>query len=343
MSMATLLRVFDRRIARAFFLGLGAGVLVLPPVLTAIAAESSSTSFPTKPVRWIVPVPAGGSVDLVARIVGNKLSDLWSYPVIVDNRPGATGRVGTEIAANAPPGGYTQAFVISYTLTSDRSLYSKLPYDPEKSFTPITVIASTSQLLVINPALPPKTVRELIAYAKERPGKLNYGSAGVGSSTFLAMELFKSMTGTDIVHVAYKGVPLAANDVQNGQLALLFFNTPAALSFVKSGRLRAVGISTVQRSPLLPEVPTIAEAGVPGFQNDVWYGLLVPAATPSAIVRKVHGDVVAVIALPDIKKQLSALGADVVGSTPEEFEQLIKAETAKWARIIKAAGIRPLF
>ncbi len=342
MSMTTLLRVFDGRITPTFAMGLCAGVLVLLPVLTATAAESSAP-FPTKPVRWIVPVPIGGSVDLVARIVGNKLSERWGSPVIIDNRFGATGRVGTELAANAAPNGYTQAFVISYTLTSDRSLYSKLPYDPEKSFEPITVIASTSQLLVVTPGLPPKTVRELIAYAKERPGKLNYGSAGVGSATFLAMELFKSMTDTDIVHVPYKGVPLAANDAIGGQLAILFFNTPAALAYVKNGRLRALGISTVQRSPLLPEVPTIAEAGVPGFQNDVWYGLLVPAATPPAIVRKVHSDVVEVLALPDIRKQLSALGADVVGNTPKEFEHLIKAETAKWARIIKTAGIRPLF
>lgn len=327
-------------LARAASLALSGGMLLVPVVWTATAAERSPSRFPTKPVRWIAPVPAGGSLDIVARVVGQKLSERWVHQVVVDNRPGAGNRLGTEIAANASPDGYTQALLASPTLTTDRSLHDKLPYDPEKSFAPITVVASTSQLLVVNSALPPKTVLELIAYAKAKPGQLNYGSTGVGGSLHLAMALFKSMAGIDIVHVPYKGGPLAVTDLQSGQLALMFFNTPAALPFVKSGKLRALGISTVRRSPLLPEVPTIAEAGVPGFQTDIWYGLVTPAATAPAIIRKVHDDMVAVLALQEVRKQLFALGADPVGNTPEEFARLIKAEAAKWAQVIKTARIR---
>lgn len=340
MVMSKSLRSLGLRLGRAFLPGLACALLA--PAVPA-AGTDASPQFPTRPVRWIVGVPPAGGVDVVARVVGGKLSERWGYPVVIDNRPGATGRVAAEIAANAAPDGYTMAFVINYTVTSDRSMYRKLPYDPERAFAPITVIASTSQLLVMNPSLPPKTVKELITYARERPGKLNYGSAGVGSSTFLAMELFKSMTGTDVVHVAYKGVPLAATDVINGQLALLFFNTPASLPFVKSGRLRALGISTKHRSPLLPEVPTIQESGVPGFETNVWYGLLAPATTPSAILRKVHADVVAVLTLPETRKRLSAVGAEVVGNTREEFAQIIATETAKWAELIKKAGIHATF
>lgn len=327
-------------LARAASLALIGSMLLVAADWTATAAERFPSQFPTKPVRWIVPAPAGGGLDIVARIVGQKLSERWGYQVVVDNRPGAGNRLGAEIAANATPDGYTQALLASPTLTTDRSLHDKLPYDPEKSFVPITVVASTSQLLVVNPALPPKTVPELIAYAKARPGQLNYGSTGAGGSLHLAMALFKSMAGIDIVHVAYKGGPLAVTDLQSGQLALMFFNTPAALPFVKSGRLRALGISTAWRSPLLPEVPTIAEAGVAGFQTDIWYGLVAPAATAPAVARKVHDDVVAILALPGVRKQLSALGADPVGNTPEEFARLIKVETEKWAQVIKSARIR---
>jgi len=311
-------------------------VLFLPSVAVA---GPSQLAFPTKPVRWIIPLPPGGSLDLIARIVGNKLSQVWGRPIVVDNRPGAATIIGTQIAAEANPDGYTEAFLVSATLTSNPSLHKHLPYDPQKSFIPITVVASTSQLLVENPALPPKTVTELIAYAKARPGKLNYGSAGVGGSLHLAMELLKSMTGIDVVHIPYRGGPPAVRDLEGGRIALLFFNTPAALPHVRSGRVRALGISSLKRSPLLPGVPTISESGVPGFQTSVWYGLLAPTGTPKSIIRKVHDDVVAVIARPEVRRKLLAIGADPVGDTPKDFARLIKVETAKWARIIRAARI----
>lgn len=316
-------------------------VFCLAAPAAGFAAETSHALFPVKPVRWIVPLPVGGGIDIIARAVGQKLYERWNQQVVVDNRLGAGGRLGTEMAANSAPDGYTQLLTLNTALTIAPLLASKkLPYDPEKSFVPITVVASTSQLLVANVALPAKNVRGLIAYAKARPGELNYGSSGPGGSLHLAMELFKFMTGTDMVHVPYKGGPLAITDVMSGQLAVMFFNTPAALPLVRSGKLRALGVSSSRRSLLLPDVPTIAEAGVPGFETNVWYGLLAPAGTPAAITDKVHNNVIAVLALPDIRAQFVRAGAEPVGSTPAQFLRLMRTETAKWAKLAKSAKLR---
>jgi len=219
-------------------------VTALASLMLATGAAHAQTNFPQRPVRWIVPFPAGGSVDLVGRAIGQKLSELWGQQIVIDNRPAAGGRVGTQIAAQAAPDGYSQLLTLNTNLTADRSLFKQLPYDPEKAFTPITIIAGTSQLLVVNPLLPARNVKELIALAKEKPGQLNYGSSGVGGSLHLAMELFKSMTGVEVIHVAYKGGPPAALDLIAGQISMMFFNTPAALGYVKSGKLRALGVST---------------------------------------------------------------------------------------------------
>jgi len=314
-------------------------VLALMHAWHAGAADNAA-SFPARPVRWIVPFPPAGSIDLVGRVVGQKLYDTWGQQVVIDNRAGGGGRLGTAAAAVATADGYTQLFTLNTSLTIDRSLFKSLPYDPDKAFAPITIIAATSQLLVTNPSFPVRNVRELIALCKARPGEVNYGSSGAGGSLHLAMELFKSMAGIDIVHVPYKGGPPAATDLIAGQIALLFFNTPAALPYIKAGKLRALGVSTAKRSPLLPEVPTIAESGVPNFDTDVWFGLVAPAGTPSEIVAKTQRDVARVVAMPDVRKQLVDIGAEPVANTPEEFAARIKKESALWAKVVQTARIK---
>lgn len=304
-----------------------------------MAAETSDT-FPARPVRWIVPFPPAGSIDLVGRVVGQKLYDLWNQQVVIDNRAGGGGRLGTQLAAGSAADGYTQLFSLNTSFTIDRSLFKSLPYDPDKAFAPITIIASTSQLLVTNPSFRARNVRELIALCKANPGQVNYGSSGTGGSLHLAMELFRSMTGIDIVHVPYKGGPPAATDLIAGQIELLFFNTPAALPYIKAAKLRALGVSTAKRSALLPDVPTIAEAGVPGFDTDVWFGLVAPAGTPSDVIVKTHRDIARVVGLPEVRKQLLDIGADPVANTPQEFALRIKKESALWAKVIEAAKIR---
>ena len=303
----------------------------------APATDDPGALFPQRPVRWVVPYPAGGSVDLVGRILGQKLLDIWGQQVVVDNRPAAGGRLGTQIAAQATPNGYTQLLTLNTNLTMERSLFKKLAYDPHKAFVPITITASTSQLLVVNPSFSAQTVRDLIALCKAKPGELTYGSSGVGGSLHLAMELFKSMAGIDVTHVAYKGGPPASLDLMAGQINMMFFNTPAALPHVKSGRLRALGVSTAKRSLLLPEVPTIAESGVPGFDTAVWYGLAVPAGTAPAIVDKTYRDVTRVLAMPDVRKALLDLGAEPVSTTPEETARRIRSESKQWTRVITNA------
>jgi len=314
-------------------------VTALASLVLATGAAHAQTNFPERPVRWIVPFPAGGSVDLVGRAIGQKLSELWGQQIVIDNRPAAGGRVGTQIAAQAAPDGYSQLLTLNTNLTADRSLFKQLPYDPEKAFTPITIIAGTSQLLVVNPPLPARNVKELIALAKEKPGQLNYGSSGVGGSLHLAMELFKSMTGVEVIHVAYKGGPPAALDLIAGQISMMFFNTPAALGYVKSGKLRALGVSTGKRSPQLPDVPTIAEAGVPGYDVSVWYGLVAPARTSPAIIDSTYRELARVLAMPDVKQQVEALGADTIGATPGDMARRVKAETEQWARLVTRAKI----
>jgi tripartite-type tricarboxylate transporter receptor subunit TctC len=314
-------------------------VTALAALLFAPGAAHAQPNFPQRPVRWIVPFPAGGSVDLVGRLVGQKLAETWGQQVVIDNRPAAGGRLGTQLAAEAAPDGYNQLLTLNTNLTADRSLFKQLPYDPEKAFVPITIVAGTSQLLVVNPSLPVQNVKELIALAKQKPGQLDYGSSGVGGSLHLAMELFKSMSGIEVTHVAYKGGPPAALDLIAGQISMMFFNTPAALPYVRSGKLRALGVSTTTRAPQLPDVPTIAEAGVPGYDASVWYGLVAPTRTPQAIVERTYRDLARILALPDVKRQVEALGADPVGTSPQEMARRMQAETQRWARLVTRAKI----
>ena len=295
--------------------------------------------YPSKPIRIVVPFPAGGTSDILSRAIGQKLTEEWKQQIIVDNRPGAGANIGAEIVAKSPPDGYS-LFLFSTIHTINPSLYSKLPYDPVRDFTPITLIAATSQVLAVHPSLPVKTVKEFIAYAKKRPGELNYSSAGSGSQPHLTAELFKSRTGINIVHVPYKGAPPAMTDLLAGHVALTFATAPSAVPHVKAGKLRALGVSTAQRINALPEVPTIAEAGVPGFEASGSNGLVGPAGVPAPVVDKLNAAVVRIVNEPAMSKYLSSQGADPQTTTPAEYAAYIKSEVAKWAKVVKESGAR---
>jgi tripartite-type tricarboxylate transporter receptor subunit TctC len=311
-----------------------ASILICAAPLPAVGQ-----AWPVKPVRIIVPFPPGGTSDILARSVGQKLSEEWKQQVVVDNRPGAGANIGAEMAAKAPPDGYT-LFLFSTIHTINPSLYSKLAYDPIRDFVPITLIAETSQVLAVHPSVPVTTVKDFIAYAKKRPGQLNYSSAGNGSQPHLTAELFKTRTGIDIVHVPYKGAPPAMTDLLAGQVALTFATAPSAVPHAKAGKLRALGVSTGKRITALPDVPTIAEAGVPGFEASGSNGLVAPAGLPAALVERLNGSVVRIVNEPAMSKFLSEQGADPRTMSAAEYGAYIKSEVAKWAKAVKDSGAR---
>lgn len=306
---------------------------------TVFAPRASAQAYPAKAIRIVVPFPAGGTSDILSRAIGQKLTEEWKQPVIVDNRPGAGANIGAEIVVKSPPDGYT-LLLASTIHTINPSLYRKLAYDPVKDFTPITLIATTSQVLVVHPSLPVKTVKELVAYAKKHPGEINYSSAGNGSQPHLTAELFKSRTGIDIVHVPYKGAPPAMTDLLAGHVALSFATSPSAVPHVKSGKLRALAVSTAKRISALPDVPTIDESGVPGFEASGANGLVGPAGMPGAVVAKLNATVVRIVKEPAMSKFLSEQGADPFTTTPAEYAAYIKSEVAKWAKAVKDSGAR---
>jgi tripartite-type tricarboxylate transporter receptor subunit TctC len=308
-------------------------------LVAPLAQAQPPVDWPTKPVKILFGFPAASATDVIARTVGQKLSLKWGQSVFIDNRPGAGGNLGSAMAARAPADGYTIFFGTVANAIST-SLYSKLDYDYLKDFTPITLVATTPLVLVANPALPVKNVKDLIAYAKANPGKLNFGSGGVGTSNHLAGEMFKSETGTKLVHVAYKGTPAAYTDLFSGQISLMWDNIVAVTPHIKAGRLKPLAVTSAQRSPSLPDVPTMAEAGLPGFEAVSWIGALVPTGTPQPVVDKIHADLVEVLQMPDVKQQLGALGAVVVGNTPEQFAAWNRSEIAKWAKAVKDSGAR---
>ena len=301
--------------------------------VTAVAQD-----FPSKPIRFIVPNPPGGASDITARVMAEKLAQRWGQPVVVENKPGAGAIIGTEFVAKAPPDGYTILLVPS-SHAFNVSLYKKLPYDSVKDFAAVTQTANTPLVLVVNASVPAKSVKELIAYAKANPGKLTYASSGSGTSLHLAAELFKEMAGVDIVHVPYKGSTAAHPDVMSGQVSMIFDTIPAVLPHIKSGKLRPLAVTGTKRSPLLPDLPTIADAGLPGYAASSWGGVLAPAGTPKATIDKLNAEMVAVLKQPDVQERLTGVGLEPVGSTPAEFEAFMKAEIAKWSKIIKDAGI----
>ena len=310
-------------------------------MLCAAAAPYDSVAaqlFPEKPVRMVAPYPPGGTSDIIARILGQKLFDAWGQQIVVDNRAGANGSIGCELAAKSPADGYTLLIGNMTPIAANPSLYRKLGYDSVRDFAGVSLVAAGPNVLVVNPALPVKSVQELIAYAKANPGKLNFGSGGAGSPAHLAGELFKTLTGVAMTHVPYKGTVLSVNDLIAGQVQLVFSDAPPAVPHVKSGKLRALAVTGAKRTPLLPELPTVAESGVPGFELDNWWGILVPAMTPKPVINRINAEIVSIMQTADVKERFGNLGVEAIHGTPAEFDAYIKSEYAKLAKIIRASG-----
>jgi len=314
--------------------------LAAAALAAACAAPAFAQTYPTKPVRIIVPFPPGQASDVIARLVGQKMSENLGQQVVVDNRVGAGGNIGSDMGAKAPPDGYTLTMATA-ALPISASVYAKLPFDPVKDFATVTLMTVTPLVLIVHPALPVKNVKELVALARSRPGQLNFASSGMGTSHHLSGEMLRTVTGVNIVHVPYKGSQAAHIDLMSGQVAMMFDNILPVRPMVQAGKLKALAVTTPQRSPALPDVPTIAEAGLPNFEAVAWFGMLAPAGTPRDIVTKLNGEIVRVLKLPDVNERLSGMGAIVVGSTPDEFATWMRNEVAKWAKVVKAAGVQP--
>ena len=303
-------------------------------------AQTASAAYPTKPIRLVVPFVAGGTTDILGRAAAAELTKA-GMQTVVENRPGAGGNIGAEMVAKAAPDGYTLLVGTVGTHGINQSLYGKLPYDPIKDFAPITLLATVPNVLVVHPSLPAKNVKELIDLAKSKPGKLNYASSGNGTSIHLSAELFKTMTGTFMTHIPYRGSSAALTDLVGGQAELMFDNLPSALPYIKSGKLRALGVTSDKRSPALPDVPTIAEAGpIKGYEASSWFGVLAPAGTPKEIVDKLHQTLSKALGTPELREKLVSQGADPVGNTPDQFAEHIQKETAKWSKVVKASGAK---
>jgi tripartite-type tricarboxylate transporter receptor subunit TctC len=305
----------------------------------AVAVPAAAQTFPNKPIRLVVPFAAGGPGDFVARLIAPKMTETLGQTVVVDNRGGANGIIATETIAKAAPDGYS-LLIISAGFTVNATLYTKLPYDPLKDFAPISLANSGPAIVVVNPNVPVKSIKDLIAYAKTQQGKINYASSGIGAPSHLAVELFKTMTGTEMAHIAYKGMAPGMVDLIAGQVQVAFPTISAALSHVRTGRLRGLAVTSSQRSPAATELPTISEAGVPGYEASNWYGVAAPAGTPRAIIMRLHNDMAKAIATTDVKEKMLAQGMDAVSRTPDEFSAYIKSEIGKWAKVIKAAGVK---
>ncbi|WP_287952059.1 tripartite tricarboxylate transporter substrate binding protein [Diaphorobacter sp.] len=304
----------------------------------ALPLGALAQNFPTKPITIIVPFSAGGTTDILARIVGQGLTTELGQSVVVDNKPGAGGNIGGSLAAKAAADGYTLFMGTVGTHAINQSLYKKMPFDPVKDFAPLSRVATVPNLLVAHPSQPFKTVKEMIAYAKANPGKITFGSPGSGASPHVSGELFKSMTGTDLLHIPYKGSAPAMTDLLGGQTSVMFDNMPSAIQHVRSGKLRPIAVTTAKRSPELPDVPTIAEAGVPGYEATSWFGMFAPAGTPKPVLDKLHAALIKVLNQADVKKKIAEQGGDVVAETPEQFAAFIQAESVKWGKVVKESG-----
>lgn len=308
-------------------------------LLIALCAYTHAADYPQRPIRLIVPFAAGGGLEITARSIGQKLTEKRGQPIVIDNRPGAATIVGSEIASKASPDGYT-LLMITTTFAINPSLYGKLPYDPNKDFAPVTQITSVPNILVVNPSIPAHNVRELIALAKAKPGQINYASAGSGTSPHLAAELFKTMAGIEMTHIPYKGIPPAVTDVIAGRVTMLMTTTISAAPHVKSGRLRALAITSPKRLAAMPDVPAIGET-VPGYEADAFQGMVAPASVPKEIVRQLADDIAAIVRLPEIRERIVADGAEPIGSTPDAFGAFLKKEMLKWGKVVKESGARP--
>lgn len=313
--------------------------LLLAGLAVAAAGAPFAQPYPSKPIRIVVPFAPGGPSDILARTVGQKLTESWGQPVIADNRGGANGSVGAELVAKSAPDGYTLLLGTSGTHGINASLYAKPAYDAVNDFAPLTRIGQVPFLLVAHPSLPVRSARDLVALARSRPGQLSYASGG--SASLLAAELFRSMAQIKLLNVPYKGAAAAITDVIGGQVPLTFSGVALALPHVQSGRLRALGVTGRGRSPLLPEVPAITESGVPGYEVSTWYGLFAPAATPRALVERLNAELVRILRLPDVRERLASLAFEPLADTPAEFTAVVRAEVVKWATVVKESGARP--
>lgn len=323
------------RLFRAPVLAASALVFLLGHVLPADAA-----GYPTRNVTLVVAFTPGGPSDLLARIVGRRLSEMLGQPFVIENRPGAGGNIAAEFVAHAPPDGHTLLMGNNSILATNASLYKKLGYDGERDFQPISLIGTQANILVVRPDLPARSVAEVIALAKASPGKFNYASSGYGAAAHLAGELFKAQAGIDIVHVPYKGAAPALQDLIAGQVDMMFATAASAIGHINGGLVRALAVTTAQRTALLPDVPTVGQAGLPGFEASTWHGLVAPRGTPPDVVEQLHQTLVRALADPSTRKELTDLGVDIETNTPDEFAGYIRSETAKWAAIVKAAGAR---
>jgi tripartite-type tricarboxylate transporter receptor subunit TctC len=317
-----------RRVAAALFVAL------------AFSGAAAAQGWPEKPVRFIVGFTPGGPSDIIARALGQKLADLWGQQVVIENRPGAGGNIAAEIAAKSAPDGTTWLLGNNSILATNQSLYRKLGYDPVKDFAPVALVALQPNILVVNPGVPANSVKELIALARAKPGQLNYASSGSGAAAHLAGELFKAMTGVDMVHIPYKGAQPALTDVISGQAQLMFATSASVIPYIKAGRLRALAVTTARRSATVPELPTLSEAGVPGFEALTWHGVVVPSATPAPIIERLNRDIVKVLRLPDLRERLESLGAELATGTPRDFADYIAREIPKWEKVVKDSGAR---
>ena len=319
--------------------GLSAAVLMNSTVAAQSIPANVAAPFPNRPVRFIVPFPPGGGADVIGRVLSQKLTEKWGQQVVIDNRAGAGGNIAAELAAAAPPDGHT-IFQFNIANTISPSVYKKINFDPVKDFNAVTLLASSPFILVTHPSVKATTVQELVALVKSQPGKFSYSSSGNGGPSHLATEMLKTMTGIQLTHVPYKGVALAMNDLLAGQVQITFTVPGSGLPHIKTGRLRGLAVTTAKRSAIVPDLPTIAESGVPGYDTSTWYAVVVPAGTPRAVISKLHADMTQALQLPDVRERLMGVGADLVGSTPDYLAEFIKTELAKWSRLVKFSEAR---
>lgn len=305
-----------------------------------IASGVWAQEYPSRPIKLVVPYAPGGATDILGRTLAEKLSQSIGQPVVVDNKPGAGGLIGANFVAKSPADGYTLLVSSAATHAINKFLYSSMPYDQVKDFASVTLLATYPNVLVVHPSVPAKSVSELIDLAKAKPGTLNFASTGVGGTSHLAGELFKMMTGTDIVHVAYKGSGPAVTDLLGGQVPMMFDSVASALPHVTAGKLRALGVTGKSRSPALPQVPTVAESGLPGFEASAWNGINAPAGTPPQVLRRLNAEILKVLALPEVKERFAKVGAEPAGGTPEQFDAFMAAETEKWGKVVKQSGAK---
>jgi tripartite-type tricarboxylate transporter receptor subunit TctC len=309
-------------------------------VLALAAPLACAQTFPERPVRFVVGFTPGGPSDILARALGQKLAERFGQPVIVENRPGAGGNIAAELVAKSADDGHTWLLGNNSILATNQSLYQKLGYDPVADFAPVALVAIQPNILVVNPGVDARSVKELIALAKAHPGEFNYASSGSGAAAHLAGELFKAMTGVQMQHIPYKGAQPALTDVIAGQAQLMFATSASVIPYIKAGRLRALAVTSARRSASVPELPTVAEAGVPGFEAITWHGVVVPAATPATLVERINRDIVAVLRLPDLRERLESLGAEISTGTPRDFADYIAREIPKWAKVVRDSGAR---